>query len=110
MHRSVSVILAAFVATALTQGAPAADRAGAVTVGKVPVYFGDLNLASAAGAAVLEKRISAAAEQACGGAPQFATYYSSMPAYAKAEFNRCRTAAIHTAINDIRNARVAIAY
>ena len=110
MHRSVSVILAAFVATALTMGASAADRAATVTVGKTSVYYGDLDLASQTGAAVLQQRISTAAAMVCGGAPQFATSYRGAPKFTTAEFERCRTVAAHTAIEDVRRARVAIAY
>lgn len=110
MHRSVVLISAAFTAAALISGASAAGHDNAVSVGTATVYFGDLNLASAQGAKTLNQRIAEAATHACGGVPQFATHYRDAPEFVKAEFKRCRTQAIHAAINDVRRLRVADAY
>jgi len=110
MHRSMGLIFAAFTAAALVSGASAAGHDNAVSVGTANVYFGDLDLSTSQGAKVLNQRISVAATQACGGAPQFTTHYRDAPTFTKSEFNRCRTVAIHAAIDDVRRLRVADAY
>lgn len=110
MHRSTGLFLTALAAAVLTQGASAADHNSAVIIGKSFVYYGDLNLATRQGAAALHQRISVAAAEACGGAPNYATNYRDAPGFFKAEFERCRTLAIRTAIADVRRTQVVDAY
>ncbi|HEV2816454.1 MAG TPA: UrcA family protein [Allosphingosinicella sp.] len=59
MYRSTFLALAAAAAAAIAT--PAAAQADSVTIG-----YGDLNLASQAGRAVLDQRIDGAARQLCG--------------------------------------------
>lgn len=109
MHRFASLVLGVVAAAALSAGANAADVTRSVIVGRAAVFYGDLNLSTAQGAATLHARISSAAAQTCGGAPQFVTSFSYAPRYTTMEFERCRTAAIRTAIADVRHQVVAVA-
>ena len=62
------------------------------TVPSVSVKYGDLNLGSPAGAQVLLKRIEAAANTACGGAPDIRELSQL------ASFEACRRSAVARAV------------
>ena len=63
-----TVLVAAFAAIVLNTGI-AASPAAAQTVDSVTISYADLNLANAAGRAVLDRRIAQAARQVCGEFP-----------------------------------------
>ena len=110
MYRSLKALSAAIAVAAFAQGASAAGYNNIVVVRNAVVYYGDLDLATPQGAAVLHERIANAADQACGANPHFSSHYGDAPAFVKADFERCRNAAMHAAIADVRRARVADAY
>jgi UrcA family protein len=62
------------------------------TVPSVSVKYGDLNIGSPAGAQVLLKRIEAAANTACGGAPDVRQLHQL------ASFEACRKSAVARAM------------
>jgi len=62
------------------------------TVPSVLVKYGDLNVSSPAGAQVLLKRIEAAANTACGGAPDIRQLNQ------RASFEACRRSAVARAV------------
>jgi len=66
MSSRKSVLAAAALAAAFLSSGFAAAPAAARTVSSVTVSYADLNLAAAAGRAVLDRRIAAAARQLCG--------------------------------------------
>jgi UrcA family protein len=61
-------------------------------VPSVAVKYGDLNIASPAGAQALLKRIEAAANSACGGAPDIRQFDQL------ADFEACRRSAVARAV------------
>ena len=62
------------------------------TVPSVAVRYGDLNIASPAGAQLLLKRLAAAANTACGGAPDIRELVQW------ASFEACRSSAVARAV------------
>jgi UrcA family protein len=65
------------------------------TVPSVRVNYGDLNIGSPAGAQVLLKRLEAAANTACGGAPDIRELDR------RASFEACRRAALAGAVTAV---------
>lgn len=65
MRKSVVTVLAALACGAAVPAAAAATAASPVETVSVAVPYGDLDIASPAGAAVLDKRIEAAASEVC---------------------------------------------
>jgi UrcA family protein len=99
----------AVVAAMVTASATAAESARDVVVHHVNVAYGDLNLSSAAGRSALQARIDAAAAQACGGNPAFASSYRDAPLFYHKEFERCRTEARHEAVTILERHGVRVA-
>jgi len=65
------------------------------TVPSVSVKYGDLNIRSPAGAQVLLRRIEAAADTACGGAPDIRQLNEW------ANFEACRSSAVARAVVEV---------
>jgi len=101
MNRSISIVFAALIAAGLTYGADA-GAADSVAVRHIPVRYGDLNLSTPQGAAMLRDRIEHAAAQACGGSPIFATNYRMAPRFERAAFEECRSNARNQAYAELR--------
>ena len=86
--------MAAAIAFAVAGSAAAqTDDSGAPP--SVKVSYGDLNLASSAGAKAMLVRIRSAASRACGDAPDLRDLGRV------AIYNRCRTDAIHRAVKEL---------
>ncbi len=98
MIRRLSVVAAAFGAVLVSQAAMADDS---VVVMRVPVHYGDLNLASPDGQSVLQTRIAAAAAKACGGNPAFHPQYANAARFVKADFEKCRRTALTAAVSEL---------
>jgi UrcA family protein len=94
-------IVIAMVTTGLLGGAPALAGESNLTVDRVSVFYGDLDLSRQAGADVLYYRIAAAATQACGGRPD------SREIAGTDRFRACRRAAMDSAVTRLGNPKVA---
>jgi UrcA family protein len=97
MIRHISVIGAALAVLFMAQSASAGSER-AVSVNRMVVPFGDLNLGTAEGQSTLQSRIDAAAAKVCGGDPVFSGLFRTMPPDARAKFEKCRMSARHEAI------------
>jgi UrcA family protein len=67
----------------------------------VTVRYGDLNLATDAGAHAMLVRINQAAQKACGGSPFFYGTYSIAPGLARKGFATCQTNAVSAAVKSL---------
>lgn len=76
----------------------------------VPVAYGDLNLATEAGARTMLTRITNAAREACGGSPFFYGDYSMTPGLARKDFAACQTNAVNTAVKSLNAPQVMRVY
>jgi len=101
MNNNTQTILKTFVAAATLIGA-FATGARAADAPQVHVSYADLNLSTTAGAARLTSRISAAAEQVCGFAPD-------RDLARKAQFDSCKARAIADAVAVVKNSSVPLA-
>ena len=91
IFKTTARLAAAIVLTASAVAAPAMAQSASEPIG-VTVSYRDLDLNHAAGAAVLLRRLQAAAEQACGGAPD-PRVLGQRPA-----FEQCRNDAVSHAV------------
>ena len=91
MLRTTIAVIAALTVTAMTQSATAApgDFAHRITV-----HYQDLNIDSAEGRAILQKRIERAAVLACGGSPYV---IHGKPFRPMSAFDQCRAGAVNQA-------------
>lgn len=103
----IQVASSLVVAAAVTASQPAlADTpVGSVTVSKIIVYYGDLNLADDRGAGSLLHRIMSAARQACGDATGEKAQLHDL-----ARARQCRAASVQEAITLVNHPIVAAAY
>jgi UrcA family protein len=106
MNRSIRFALAA--AAAIVTASVAASAQEFVTR-HVDVAYGDLNLSTAAGQTVLQKRIDSAAAMACGGSAAFVGTYRDAPLFHDKEFARCLGDARHQAVTSLTSRGVRVA-
>jgi UrcA family protein len=101
---------AAFAAVLATQAALAGD--GFVTVRSVQVAYGDLDLGSPSGRAVLQGRVDAAVRKVCGPNPVFHVDYHHAGQFLKADYTKCRAEATYEAVAALKTggAKLAVAY
>lgn len=97
MIRSISLAFAALTLGAVV-GSAAAAPTQSIVERQVVVSYGDLDPAVPHDAAILRERIAQAAMRACGGKPDFATYYRDAPRFAQKNFEKCRQAAFADAL------------
>jgi UrcA family protein len=101
VYRSTSIILAALTAITMSANAQPTSR-DSVIVKSVVVHYGDLNLNTAQGSAILHDRIAQAASRVCGGSPVFSSNFQSAPLFVRDQFEQCRSTAINEAVATVR--------
>ncbi len=110
MIRRLSVVGALFAVAFASQSATAAPGGDSVLVSKIPVAYGDLDVRSQAGQAVLATRIASAASMACGGNPVFHAHYQDAQRFVRADFERCRANAQTGAFIALQQRGIRLAY
>jgi UrcA family protein len=88
--------LSALILTASAMAAPAYARPADDPV-SITVSYADLDIGHPAGAAILLRRVQAAAAQACGGAPDIRLLAET------AAFERCRREAVNRAVAEVNS-------
>ena len=91
MFRDMRFVGAAFAFALASQAALAGGDF--VTVRRVAVPYGDLDLGSAAGRDALAGRVDAATLKACGSNPVISVNYQLASRFVRADFAKCRNAA-----------------
>jgi UrcA family protein len=102
MFRPISFPLVAAIGLVVaTQSAFAAPHAEQVTVRRVAVQYGDLDLGTRTDARVLLTRLEKAAKRACGGDPHLNPDYSLMFGRLERAYQECRGDAVSRAVAEI---------
>jgi UrcA family protein len=106
MNRSFRFVLAA---AAAVMTASVAASAQEYVSHHVDITYGDLDLSTASGQAVLQERIDSAAAMACGGSAPFVGNYRDAPQFYDKEFKRCRANAREQAVASLASHGVRVA-